>query len=213
MKTALKGAAIAALATLAMTASAQAAVSVTFTGADTPLPGNQVMVWDFDGLQAVGYSLSLIGPAGIYDGSDGLISGIAAPPPGTTSNYLSVLGGGKAVLTTPFIQALSIYMGSPDSYNQIKFNYAGGGSDTLSGTQLAAGAFNGDQSVGRRMTYTFGGQQVTSVEFTSTGNSFEFDNVATSVPEPATWAMMIIGFAGVGSMLRANRRKDALALA
>ncbi|UTP38051.1 PEPxxWA-CTERM sorting domain-containing protein [Phenylobacterium sp. LH3H17] len=31
------------------------------------------------------------------------------------------------------------------------------------------------------------------------------------VPEPATWAMMIIGFGAAGSMLRSNRRKMALA--
>lgn len=31
------------------------------------------------------------------------------------------------------------------------------------------------------------------------------------VPEPATWAMMIIGFGAAGSMLRTSRRKRALA--
>jgi len=35
--------------------------------------------------------------------------------------------------------------------------------------------------------------------------------VAGVVPEPATWAMMIIGFGATGSMLRANRRRMALA--
>ncbi|MDP3855776.1 MAG: PEPxxWA-CTERM sorting domain-containing protein [Phenylobacterium sp.] len=33
------------------------------------------------------------------------------------------------------------------------------------------------------------------------------------VPEPATWAMMIIGFGGVGAALRGARRRQALALA
>jgi len=32
-----------------------------------------------------------------------------------------------------------------------------------------------------------------------------------AVPEPATWAMMIIGFAGLGSALRSNRRRLATA--
>ena len=36
--------------------------------------------------------------------------------------------------------------------------------------------------------------------------------VSGAVPEPATWAMMIIGFAGVGGAIRSNRRKN-LALA
>lgn len=34
----------------------------------------------------------------------------------------------------------------------------------------------------------------------------------TAVPEPATWAMMIIGFGVTGSMLRNTRRRAALAL-
>ncbi len=214
MKTALKMTAIAALAALATASAAQAAVTVSHTAADTPLPAGQYMVWDFDGLQGAGYGVSFTGPAGIYDGSDGLISGIAAPPPGTTSNYAAVLGGGKIVLTTPQISRLSLYMGSPDSYNNIRFNFLGGGHEDLTGTQLAAGAFNGDQSVGRRMTYDFGGQRVTSVEFTSGSNSFEFDNIATSaVPEPATWAMMIMGFGLAGSAMRQSRRKSAMTFA
>lgn len=34
----------------------------------------------------------------------------------------------------------------------------------------------------------------------------------SAIPEPATWAMMIFGFGGVGAMLRADRRKFAPAL-
>jgi hypothetical protein len=32
-----------------------------------------------------------------------------------------------------------------------------------------------------------------------------------SVPEPATWALMLVGFAGLGAALRANRRSAAIA--
>ncbi|MGZ3377436.1 MAG: PEPxxWA-CTERM sorting domain-containing protein [Phenylobacterium sp.] len=35
--------------------------------------------------------------------------------------------------------------------------------------------------------------------------------LAGGVPEPASWAMMILGFLGAGAALRANRRKGALA--
>jgi len=31
----------------------------------------------------------------------------------------------------------------------------------------------------------------------------------TAVPEPGTWALMLLGFAGVGMTLRSRRRKDA----
>jgi len=44
------------------------------------------------------------------------------------------------------------------------------------------------------------------------------DNVSVSaltsaVPEPATWAMMIVGFGAAGSMVRASRRRNALSAA
>jgi len=43
---------------------------------------------------------------------------------------------------------------------------------------------------------------------------FELMPAATSaVPEPATWAMMIIGFGAVGTMVRSSRRREALAVA
>ena len=35
----------------------------------------------------------------------------------------------------------------------------------------------------------------------------------TGVPEPATWAMMIIGFGAAGSMARIQRRRGRLAAA
>ena len=44
-------------------------------------------------------------------------------------------------------------------------------------------------------------------------NYIGLDNVSvvqTSVPEPATWAMMLIGFGGLGVAIRSARRKQAL---
>lgn len=45
------------------------------------------------------------------------------------------------------------------------------------------------------------------------GNDFAIDNivVAGGVPEPASWALMVIGFGGLGAMLRANRRRSVQA--
>ncbi|MBT9469942.1 MAG: PEPxxWA-CTERM sorting domain-containing protein [Pseudomonadota bacterium] len=37
--------------------------------------------------------------------------------------------------------------------------------------------------------------------------------ISSAVPEPATWAMMIIGFGAVGSMVRSSRRRQAYAFA
>ena len=44
--------------------------------------------------------------------------------------------------------------------------------------------------------------------------AFNVDGAFTSaVPEPATWAMFIIGFGGIGLMMRASRRKSVAATA
>jgi hypothetical protein len=47
---------------------------------------------------------------------------------------------------------------------------------------------------------------VNRVVFTSTQNSFEFDNIAVAaIPEPGTWALMISGFGLMGAALRRRR--------
>ena len=44
------------------------------------------------------------------------------------------------------------------------------------------------------------------------GNDFAIDNISlTAVPEPSTWAMMLVGAAGLGLALRAGRRQAAAA--
>ncbi len=43
------------------------------------------------------------------------------------------------------------------------------------------------------------------------GSSAVLYQTGGAVPEPATWAMMIVGFGAAGSMLRSNRRKMAFA--
>ena len=49
-----------------------------------------------------------------------------------------------------------------------------------------------------------------TIGIAGSNTTFDFENTVSAVPEPSTWAMMILGFAGVGFM--AYRRKDRLAL-
>ena len=183
------------------------ALTVISSPIDTPPPAGQSVVYDFDGYVAPGFLLTLSGMAGVFDGSLGLIPGVAAPPPGTTTDYLAIQNGGSATLDTPLISALSVYIGSPDSYNSIRFIGLNGYDVTLTGAALADGSFGGNQAVGRRMTYNFGSDRITQVIFSSSGNSFELDNIAVAsvVPEPATWAMLITGFGVVGGVARRRR--------
>ncbi|RZM13176.1 MAG: PEP-CTERM sorting domain-containing protein, partial [Sphingomonas sp.] len=40
----------------------------------------------------------------------------------------------------------------------------------------------------------------------STQNALEVDNVVFAVPEPTTWAMMLVGFGMMGASMRYRRR-------
>lgn len=136
----------------------------------------------------------------------------------------TVENGGKATLTSlKGLRKFSFYMGSPDSVGQggIGFNntlkfkfYTANGDISLAGVNIWGGpgvqVGNGAQTFGTTVNYDFGNDIVNKIEFSSGGNSFEFDKLAgIAVPEPATWAMMIIGFGAAGAMLR--RRRTALA--
>jgi hypothetical protein len=57
----------------------------------------------------------------------------------------------------------------------------------------------------------------TTVEFSTTRNAFEFSLAASHVipgtPETSTWAMMVLGFAGLGyAAFRRNSKGQALAI-
>jgi hypothetical protein len=174
------------------------------------LPAGEQVVEDFDAPTAAGFTFTQGSPgAFVRSGSLGLASGLSAPPPGDLTNYETITGGATATLTSSrLLSEVSFYLGSPDSYNWVRFN-GPGYSWTLSGSNLFTPptAFGGDQSVGRRIVYKFDGAVVNSVTFGSSGNSFEFDRIAAAggVPEPQTWALTIVGFAALGAALRRRR--------
>jgi hypothetical protein len=112
---------------------------------------------------------------------------------------------------------VSVYIGSLDDENSITLNLAGGGSVTYTGAQLAV--ISGEESsvltpipggtptIDGTMTngfWTFTDASADIIGITVyngtaiSSNSFEIAQIATSVPEPSTWAMMLVGFAGLG---------------
>ncbi|MBS0360448.1 MAG: PEPxxWA-CTERM sorting domain-containing protein [Proteobacteria bacterium] len=145
---------------------------------------------------------------------------LSAPPPADNgvagAFYETVESGGVATLSiADAISNFQFYMGSPDTFNGITINFANAALSpvTLNGEAIWGGTppGSGDQSLGFTVTYHFDAP-VSSIVFTSDNNSFEFDKLAGSVPEPATWALMIMGFGGAGALVR-NRRRQAVAAA
>jgi hypothetical protein len=182
---------------------ANAAVTVTSAPFDAALaPGEQLVV-TFDAPNDPGYALS--GAGQLFAAS----SGNVAAPASNATMFMGVTKGKEAVLNTPALSSLSVYIGSVDSYKSITFEGLGGFSETFTGSQLAATA-NGNRTsanTNRRFYFDFGTERVTKVTFQSSGNSLEFDNIAANaVPEPATWAMLISGFGLVGFAARRRRQ-------
>lgn len=88
--------------------------------------------------------------------------------------------------------------------------------DAFNGATLVAsdtGTF-GDLSVW--MTLTLNGASFDSVTWSGTGSGFHpygvdnvvFGDAPAGVPEPAAWGLMLMGFGGLGAMMRSARRKQ-----
>lgn len=173
-------------------------------------PAGYTMIADFDNPLDPNFSMS---GANIFPGG----VGGAAAPPGDNSKYNSTQPGSPFTLTAlngKSLTSFSFYMGSPDDgagfYNQLDFAVKGGPTLSRKGTNIWGGnqIFSGNQSQGFMITYTFDTDSVTSLKFSQVGSpAFEFDNISgvLAVPEPTTWAMMILGFGAAGSMIRRRR--------
>ncbi|MDP1026525.1 PEPxxWA-CTERM sorting domain-containing protein [Sphingomonas sp. KR1UV-12] len=155
----------------------------------------------------------------------GSSAGVGANPfgAGSDNSYLYVQAGVTSTIsaiTTAITgyQNISFYMGSIDAGNTVQLLGAGGAVlKSYTGSDLAAPASaQGQQTLpgtNRLLSFTAGaGEVLTGIRFTSTVNSLEADNVrfTAAVPEPATWAMMMLGFAMVGAGMRYRSRKSAV---
>jgi hypothetical protein len=184
-----------ALGALGLVTAAHAATVAFVPYGNDPPPG-ATLVTDFATLAGD------TGTASLFTGSD---PDDAAPAFSSTTrdtaSYLAVQGGESETLVLPEALDVNIYVGSLDSYNTISFG--GPGAASYTGADLAAltgASDNGNQQSGSSnglFEFSFAAP-VTSVTFSSTQNSLEVASVSSAVPEPSTWAMMLIGFAGLG---------------
>lgn len=189
---------------------AQAAVTVNFQPGGNTLPGGTAIINNFNGVAG-----TILAPGAMIHGTTNDGSG-ALPAFGDGTNYLSVLGGGSYTLALSATSVVSFVLGSLDTYNSVLLSFVGGTTQLLTGAQIK-GFLNptpltnsGDQLIpatNGRVTYTVnsGDPLINGITFASEANSFEIDDFATAVPEPATWAMLLLGFGAIGYSMRRRR--------
>ena len=114
------------------------------------------------------------------------------------------------------VSYLSFLWGSPDTYNILSIT-TNMGTQTFTAAGLGFAVTDGNQSFSQYVQFVgTGGDLIKSVSFTNNPSVDAFEtanfNVA-AVPEPATWAMMLIGFGGIGLAMRRRKPQQALATA
>ncbi len=200
-----------ALALMTVAGSAQAAPTITFNGGSGTLPTGAGVFQNFD---SVAPGSALVGGTNAYAFNTSSFVG-ARPAYGSTGNFAAVLSGGTYSVAFGPVNLFSFVLGSLDTFNTLRLSFGDGTSMLYTGGQIIGAATTMVDSGSQSDTATNGvvsytaapGQQIVGATFASTGNSFEFDNLASGVPEPAAWGMMILGFALVGGALR--RRPSA----
>jgi PEP-CTERM motif len=182
------------------------ATATNFNGADA----TTASLNSLSGYTQIGSPLTFKGTNASLEQILDTTSGIGALPYLDTTKYLSVLGNGLVTVTlSAAATQVSFYWGSIDKYNTITFSDG----QSFTGNDIAGKTPDGcQQMIDCNGVVTFketNGGTFTSFTMSSGQNSFETDNfdvvLAPPVPEPSTWAMMILGFLGVGFM--AYRRK------
>lgn len=139
--------------------------------------------------------------------------GASADPDGDiVQNYSSAVNTITQDNGNPFsfqsIGLAPVYNDGSGGSVQFTFNYAGGGSSSQTVTM--------DNGVYGLQHFMFNESNLASVQFQSVstyGNWLQFDEVGVNgvggVPEPATWTMLLLGFFGLGAMLRGRGGRRA----
>ena len=210
MNKAILAAGIAAVALMAAGSSSAAVVFSFEPGAATPDTGFTVInaFNNADGITGSNFQIKV--PPSDGNGATPANSVPAGTP------YLSVLGGGFANISLGgLFTGFQFDWGSIDTYNTLTIHSTAGDLVVVPGSNFPNQA-NGDQFApgtnGRFTVQGNAGERFTGITLASGQNSFEVDNLAVGgVPEPTSWAMMIIGFGAAGSVIR--RRRTAAAVA
>lgn len=206
---------LASAAVFAVTAAAPASAAV--VGMRTTGPAPSVLTLSSTGLSNGATPVATLTGGTVYNGDQPF----ADQPVGSVSSFLAAgpTSGSSATLTFLVTSNfLSFLWGSPDTYNTLSINSTTGGvttTDNFTAAGLGFPVTNGAQNFSQYVRFdgTTAGTRINSVTFSNTPSidAFESANfsITAPVPEPATWALMLVGFGGIGFAMRRRKSKVA----
>lgn len=117
--------------------------------------------------------------------------------------------GAPATLTfTTPLDYISFLWGSPDTYNVLTVNSTIGAAQTFTAAGLGFSQTDGNQSFSQYVRFAATAGQITSLSFNNAPaiNAFETANYTiTPIPEPETYAMLLLGLGAIGMFARRRR--------
>jgi hypothetical protein len=146
------------------------------------------------------------------------------PNPGDrdTTNYLSIGPNHdpETITYTGPKDLFGLYWGSVDTYNTLDFYLGKTLVNHFTGADIIPLLANGNQdSYSSNRYVVFTGLTFDRVVLGSSGTpnfvsqaAFEIDNIAAAAPEPATWLMMLIGFAGLAFVAYRRTKRHSAAI-
>ena len=139
----------------------------------------------------------------------------------SSSNVLKITGSGEATVLplSGLISNLDVLFAK--SWDKITFSFAGS-DGTFSLLVNGASQFSVPScsicTIGNGQNkFTLSGGGISSLLFAftpgvSTAKQFRVDGVQSAVPEPATWALFLLAFAGIGGVMRTRRRRQSVSV-
>jgi PEP-CTERM motif len=142
----------------------------------------------------------------------------------TSTNTLFLNGQGEAIIDANPLTNLNVSFAQTNTFSQVTFDIeaitngtfnlsVNGGAATFTNTALSGNGANKFLLTGTN------GETFNTLAFTFTPGVDDLKQFrlqtggGAQIPEPATWAMMLIGFGGLGAVLRSKRRHRNLAFA
>jgi hypothetical protein len=190
------------MATAGDAASVAIGPSLNFLGFDTASVGDHSGSFVSPGLGAVSWST---GPSSFATNTS--LASMYLQPQNDGSMYIFGTTASDATVSwTIPVTSVTIYWGSPDTYNTLSLN---NGDSAVGGDVLALTGTSSGDNAGTRWITISSSSTFTGFTAISTQAALEFDMAA--VPEPSTWAMMGLGFAGL-AFAGFRRRRSAISI-